>query len=229
MLSLVLILAAANLTLDGWIVTEEIRIESPEGERRGTQVTEIVPGVALRRSTTLDGRNIVIRARESDVVLLVDSASKTYDVITKADLSTADTVGPLVEGLSIDESGELSISEAPFTKSGSAKVGAWSATEWIGSRPGISDVRTTLWIADRPSGAPNDLLLSVLQRAYSEPGSPWEAHFRGLALLRGVPIKGRWERGTHVVTAIVTEIRPARLDPKIFAVPAAHRRTKGTP
>src|SRR5688500_8559764 len=150
MLAFALIFAAA---LDGWIVTEEIQIESPEGKRRGTQVTEIVPGVALRRTTTLDGRAIVIRARETDVVLLVDSGSKTYDVITKADLSAAETVGPLVDGLSAD----LTISERPSAKSGSAEIGRWSTTEWRSTRPGISDVRTTLWVADRPSSAPNDL------------------------------------------------------------------------
>lgn len=219
---------AAPRTESGWVIREEVQL--PGRATPGWQQTEIAFG-KVRRETS-QSPEVVIADPSSETPIFRLLPDTSWSGIDRAVLDGGATPGPFVEGIGV-RGGELEIPAAPFRATGNtAKIGTWTAREFVSVARAPGGMETRVWLADKPAGIPNDVLLSVAERVYARKGNAWEAYFRGMKALGGFPVRTvyRYELGGSVneVVSTVTSIRRAPLLESAFARPRSQTRIDET-
>lgn len=213
----------------GWVILEEVRL--PGGAPAGWQQTEIAFG-KIRRETSQSPEVVIADPDAAVPVFRFLPAAKSWSGIDRKILDSGKTPGPFVEGIGV-KGDELEIPAVAFRATGKkAKVGSWDAREFVSMAKAPGNMETRVWLADKPAGLPNDVVLSVTERVYARKGNAWEAYFRGLKALGGFPVRTvyRYEIGRTVteVVSTVTRIDKVPLLESAFRVPAGSARADET-
>jgi hypothetical protein len=208
---------------NGWVIREEVRVERGGHVDEGWERIE-VDADHVRRDTSNRPGFTVVDATDADHALRVLDGESAQSV-SRAEIDLADAPGPMMDGIAVSAGGESVASSEPFRASGrEGRIGSWNAREYVSTGTGLQGMRTTLWLADRPSGIPNDAVLSVLERVFSRKGSRWEPWFEAMVALQGFPVRRVLEYGSGGsatrVTITVTSIEAVPLAAARFATPA---------
>ena len=214
----------------GWVIREDVALP---GGQTGWQKTEIAFG-KVRRETS-QSREVVIVDPAAKAPVFRVLPGNTWSGIDRTVFDAGKTPGPFVDGIGLKSEGEgkpetLDVPATPFKATGkTAMIGEWEVTEYVSvaKAPGNFEVR--VWLADRPAGIPNDVMLAIVERVYARKGNAWEAYFRGMKALGGFPVRTvyRFEIGgavTEVVTTVSAIEKTTSLAESAFQIPAGSTR-----